>query len=304
MLQVLKELGQALRAERERRELSVEQVAEGLKISTRILYALEAGDVASLPHIVYTRGFASAYAKYLDLDVHDILAKLDAPESEGETPPPAEQERKNLAIKIPPINLPVIIAFCVCVAVGGAIWYYRDANLFSSVQSEHLSTAQPAPATPTKQRPPQKDEKAKKTEQKENKKATPKIDEKKVTEKKTTANKSAPVAGSEKPKKEENIAQGQQAQTLTPTHAPQEHVGPHRIIITATQAGSIESDADNTGGRRFSVKAGDTFALTFDTSLNLKLSNAGGIRIRYNGVEMPALGKSGESKTIQFPPSN
>ena len=63
----LEELGAALRAERERRGLSIEDVANTLKIGGRHLRALEEADLSSLPHVAYTRGFIRAYAGFLGL---------------------------------------------------------------------------------------------------------------------------------------------------------------------------------------------------------------------------------------------
>ena len=79
--------------------------------------------------------------------------------------------------------------------------------------------------------------------------------------------------------------------------------GQHKVIITATEECWIHSNADNTDTRQFSLRKGDTFALTFTKSLELKLGNAGGVRIRYNGEDMPAPGQSGQVRTLTFPPS-
>ena len=78
--------------------------------------------------------------------------------------------------------------------------------------------------------------------------------------------------------------------------------GQHKVIITATEECWIHSNADNTDTRQFSLRKGDTFALTFTKSLELKLGNAGGVRIRYNGEDMPAPGQSGQVRTLTFPP--
>mgnify|MGYP002675528522 CR=1 FL=1 len=61
-------LGAALCAERERRGLSLDDVAAHLKISTRLIQALESGDLSALPHPAYTKGFLRAYASYMALD--------------------------------------------------------------------------------------------------------------------------------------------------------------------------------------------------------------------------------------------
>ncbi|MEG6594164.1 DUF4115 domain-containing protein, partial [Desulfovibrio sp. 1188_IL3213] len=79
--------------------------------------------------------------------------------------------------------------------------------------------------------------------------------------------------------------------------------GPHKVIITATEECWVHSSADNTDTRQFSLRKGDTFALTFSKSLELKLGNAGGVRIRYDGEELPPVGGSGQVRTLTFPPA-
>ncbi|MDE6734012.1 MAG: DUF4115 domain-containing protein, partial [Desulfovibrio sp.] len=78
--------------------------------------------------------------------------------------------------------------------------------------------------------------------------------------------------------------------------------GQHKVIITATEECWIHSNADKTDTRQFSLRKGDTFALTFARSLELKLGNAGGVRIRYDGQSMPPAGQSGQVRTLTFPP--
>ncbi len=80
--------------------------------------------------------------------------------------------------------------------------------------------------------------------------------------------------------------------------------GQHKVIITATEECWIHSNADKTDTRQFSLRKGDTFALTFARSLELKLGNAGGVRIRYDWQAMPAAGQSGQVRTLTFPPQD
>ena len=80
--------------------------------------------------------------------------------------------------------------------------------------------------------------------------------------------------------------------------------GTHKLIITATEECWIHSSADKTDTRQFSLRKGDTFALTFSKSLELKLGNAGGVRLRYDGEELPQAGQSGQVRNLTFPPAD
>ncbi|MFR8276122.1 MAG: helix-turn-helix domain-containing protein [Desulfovibrio fairfieldensis] len=68
----LEELGAALRAEREKRGLSIEDVANHLKIGARLLRALEEGDASSLPHLAYAKGFIRSYSSYLGMAAEEV----------------------------------------------------------------------------------------------------------------------------------------------------------------------------------------------------------------------------------------
>lgn len=66
-------LGEFLRSERERRGLSIEQVASATKISQRVLYALESDHYSDLPALPFVRGFVKNYAKFIGLDGNQVL---------------------------------------------------------------------------------------------------------------------------------------------------------------------------------------------------------------------------------------
>jgi cytoskeleton protein RodZ len=67
--------GENLRREREMRGVTLEEIAESTKISTRLLRALEHEQFAELPGGVFTRSFIRAYAGYLGLDAEHVLAE-------------------------------------------------------------------------------------------------------------------------------------------------------------------------------------------------------------------------------------
>lgn len=71
-------VGDKLRAERERRGLSVHQAADGTNIKTDHIRAMEQGAWSSFPAPVYIRGFARTYAKFLRLDERSIVEEVVA----------------------------------------------------------------------------------------------------------------------------------------------------------------------------------------------------------------------------------
>ncbi|GAB4122365.1 MAG: helix-turn-helix domain-containing protein [Sideroxydans sp.] len=77
----LASVGAALRAERERQGLSIEEMAARIKFAPRQLLALEAGEPAALPKGTFLRGMVRSYAHSLHLDEAPLLANLQAPDN-------------------------------------------------------------------------------------------------------------------------------------------------------------------------------------------------------------------------------
>lgn len=67
--------GKYLKAERELRNLSLEEVAKFTKIRKNFLRAIEEDRYELLPPAVYVKGFLTIYAKYLGLDPHDVVLR-------------------------------------------------------------------------------------------------------------------------------------------------------------------------------------------------------------------------------------
>jgi len=74
-----------LRAAREQRQLSVDDVAHELHLTPEMILALEAGDFAAAGPRVFARGYLRNYARLLDLSQDTVLAGFPAeiPESEA-----------------------------------------------------------------------------------------------------------------------------------------------------------------------------------------------------------------------------
>jgi cytoskeleton protein RodZ len=82
----MQELGKQFKAARQDAGLSLQEVHEQTRISLYVLESLERGDVAKLPHPVYTKGFIRNYARLLGLDqekvVQEYMAAAGGRESE------------------------------------------------------------------------------------------------------------------------------------------------------------------------------------------------------------------------------
>ena len=68
-------LGQYLKSEREKKGVRLEEIASSTKINIQNLVLMEEDRWKELPREPFIRGFITAYARYLSLDVQEALNK-------------------------------------------------------------------------------------------------------------------------------------------------------------------------------------------------------------------------------------
>lgn len=66
--------GQKLRREREKKRITLDQLAARTKVAASLLRSLEAGDCARWPGGIYSRGFVRAYAEGTGMDPEHAVA--------------------------------------------------------------------------------------------------------------------------------------------------------------------------------------------------------------------------------------
>ena len=70
-------VGEYLKREREIRQISIQDVAEGTKISLASLRLIEENRFDELPAEVFVRGFVRNYAKYIGIDPEEVIKLLE-----------------------------------------------------------------------------------------------------------------------------------------------------------------------------------------------------------------------------------
>ncbi len=134
-------VAEQLRAAREAKNLTVQQVADATKIRTDHIRALEDGNFSVFSAPIYIRGSVKNYAAMLKLDVPQIIAALDdelkGTKKFSEPPPLVETSKSPLdhvMFLLSKVNmrmaLPVggIIAIVLVIVLGGWAWRHHQKN--------------------------------------------------------------------------------------------------------------------------------------------------------------------------------
>jgi cytoskeleton protein RodZ len=120
------DFGGKLRQARERRGVSLRQIAASTKISVAVLEALERNDVSRLPGGIFTRAFVRSYAAEVGLDpeetVREFLARFDQGSSSLRlVPPDLEGDGRS---QNPPTAALLLTIVLVSAALAGLILYF------------------------------------------------------------------------------------------------------------------------------------------------------------------------------------
>ena len=173
-------VGYTLRQERERQELSIEDIEQGTSIRALYIEAIEAGEYDKLPGTVYTKGFIKNYAKFLGMDadavVKEFVADIAELSAEAEAKAAAENaaenpeksaevknvkpEKKPLGHSIADIQnrsssgMLIIAAVVLIAALAGGAWSFlsSDDNVATTnppVQQTQPVAPEPVPENPT-----------------------------------------------------------------------------------------------------------------------------------------------------------
>ena len=331
------EIGAYLKEERKRQGLSLEDVQEKTKISLNSLEAIEEGQVSELPHPVYVKGFIKNYAQLLGIDAREMIGgftqsvELDE-EWEDETETSYDQLAPNGQRKKWPM-----VSICVCVLLLGALGYLAFDLMWNSGSSQQF-TQDPVVSSPVSKEPINSTQIALPDKQNNTSRqmangsgglAEKGQEEMPSTEATSTEMQAAQpgtrAEGGEASEggQEQNTLQGQAEEPSSPTpanqnedqvnEAPSESLQPvqadaentalrdeHALQIDATEACWMSVHID-TKKRDLYLRPGESVTFRFDNSLEIKLGNAGGVSLTFNGQNYPLDADSGEVLSLTFP---
>jgi cytoskeletal protein RodZ len=88
-------VGYTLRQERERQNLSIEDIEQGTSIRALYIEAIEGGEYDKLPGKVYTKGFIKNYANFLGMDADLVIKEFQTDMAELEAEAQAEEAEQS-----------------------------------------------------------------------------------------------------------------------------------------------------------------------------------------------------------------
>jgi transcriptional regulator with XRE-family HTH domain len=140
-------VGDRLRAAREEREMTLDDVASITRVPTRHLLHIERGEWDALPAQTYSVGFARAYANAVGLNGSEIGQELRAQLGAPPNPAAVAYEPADPA-RVPPRSLAIVAgAIALLLVVGYAIW--RSSSVpAEDPQAEAAAVDQPIIAPP------------------------------------------------------------------------------------------------------------------------------------------------------------
>lgn len=300
-------IGETLRRERLKRNLDLDQVSHELKISPKLLEAIEAEQFDKLPGSMFAKSFVRQYAHFLGLDEEEMAGEVARSlQPQVEVPRFADNLKPApVSIQVPKVEawetvgdrkfswgspLPalalVVVAMLACSGIYA--WYQRKSHPVlaqTSATAEPPAVQQPAPpvaqttppvATPTEPVPA--------TSQEQPPAPAPAV-------KPTTAPLTQQPA--------------QQAATQPPATAVPAAAAPNpnatvHVQITADEPAWVLARSDGKYLFSGTLDANQSRTLEGVKSIELRLGNAGAVSIVLNGNPIGSVGPKGQVRTVQF----
>ena len=148
-------LGQTLRTKREKKKLSLEDVASKLCIKETYLKALEEGHYYAFPSRVYGIGFLRTYAKFLELDSDLMVAEFHAETSDiKDAPLDMPVIEKHFAMPSKKTLIIVALVIALLIAIWFAVAAFLSTDVFSKITLPHATTTQETEAITEKDAAP------------------------------------------------------------------------------------------------------------------------------------------------------
>jgi len=254
----MESVGRYLNRERELRNISLKEISTATKIRESLLRAIEEDRHDLLPSPVFVKGFLIAYGKYIGLDPSDVVLRYESDLKELN----AYEDKAPLRPRRKEWNRGFLVGTIVLI-VGIIIIF----NLWRmpKEQGEHAPTR--VEETPLAQ------------EQSPAPPVVPKEEDTARLVEETISIEEVPLA-------ETTVAETMNTRGETGG-------GDLALQIKAVEDTWIAFQVDSDFPREITLKAGETFSQRADEQIKLKIGNAGGVNLIFNGEPLGSLGDPG-----------
>jgi cytoskeleton protein RodZ len=299
----MKSLGEFLRAERQARGVTLEQISADTRISMDMLRAIEHGNVKQLPAPVLIKGFLKAYAEKIGLDPEEVVVEYqNLIEETGDPQERIEKFHQRLHPQSSKKKL-LVPVIALTLLTGLIFYWYRP----SSVRQQSMSSSHGEFVSPTI------------------------VDQKAI--------KSAPDSGRNQAKSAQSSRRtqrevmtgpepdssksGVQAAPAAPTDAEVSKIGegsgypsgespreerkfspaqtPYLLRAEAADTTWIRISTDETGEHEYLLQPGEQLTWRASSSYRLLIGNAGGIQLYLNDKPLKRLGETGQVVYLKLP---
>jgi cytoskeleton protein RodZ len=313
-------VGDTLRRTRLKRNLQLEEISNELKISTRLLQAIENDQYDKLPGGVFAKSFVRQYARLLGLDEEEIAGRMQqamGPGEDIEQFPERTRPGGVSPIQVPKVDewetvgdkrfrwsgwlsaVVLVLVMLVCSAVY--TWMQRPkAPVIAQASPPAHSAVQSAPAPPPSATAPS-------PSPVEPAAGPPQVAEQKPAEQKPVEQKPVEQKPAEQKPVDQNPAEQQPAepQPADPVPAAARVAPPNpdatvHVEITADEAVWVRARSDGKYAFSATMEPHTTRSVEGVKEVNLLVGNAGGVTISLNGKPIGPAGPKGQVRTIQF----
>lgn len=311
--------GEILRRARNERHLTLDEVAVRTRINRKYLAAIESGDSAAIPGGFFYKSFVRQYAAALSTDDNNVAERVEqslAAENPPALPPPDDEVLKALAIKaeenagvsIPANRSATTYALLLVLAIAGTTGIYMLWHRAQQAQASGevaRSTPHPPRKEVARQTPPpaaQPPSPAQKQPQPQNH-----AESQEPARPEPSKPAAPPPASAEPSSPAPAPATGAPASPAPNTAAQNPPPGPDdkiAINVAAKDTTWVSVSAD--GKTLFSgvMAPGQSRTFAARDNARMRVGNAAGIDVMFNGSPTGPLGTSGQPVTLLFTPSN
>lgn len=327
----MKEIGKQLREAREQKKLSVHEVAVAIKINAKVLQAIEDGDEETLPAKPFLRGFVQTYAKYLELNVDEIMRKFL--EAHGTTKPKPQisdsvsSEAESQEEVRNKFELYKKIAYVVAAVVAVVFIYFIQQVVDkyeqeSKIAREHQDAVLSQIPSETETPAPTEEPDPSQSQEATNVESTP-AQAPVATKPEPAVAKPEPIAATKtvpdlvkapEPKVEAppTVAAtptpvptvAEQKPTPTPTAAPTPAPStgrPQQLIIEALDNVEVRYTKDNDRERTIKLRPEQILTIRANEKVSLKINDSGAVNVIHNGRDRGVPGNLGQPTTLKYP---